>query len=654
MKRHRACALLDKEAVTAENSDVQDTALNELKDSSAGTKTKKRFVGVRQRPSGRWVAEIKDTTQKIRLWLGTFDSAEEGAKAYDSAARALRGANTRTNFVPAVANEGTVPASKAARLIRLRQIAAASKACENEPPNVTQPQEQNDPNLGKIQDEGNDRLISTPKRQDIQPSSNLRTALGDNPPHLPSSPRKPARLISHRSNAPSVNAKPEQEGDAPLPVITDRGAVDCDLKVKVGDFLSPHCSSSKLEPQQSITSENLSTAINRSLTVSPQDPPTRPSSPPSLSSFRIPFDGMQPISLADGDAHLVNSGLAEAAATDLKFNKQTIFPTQIVEEWQRLLSCESYLALAVDNFMALPPISLHVAPLEASMQLFRSDHNVSDFAASTQHGGSSQHHIPCTTNRDLVTIYPPARYSDLNPRMSNGNEIPYRASVSRQVNSDDAMSMDASKSVTETKCCKPASTVPKEEINYGSAEIHGVETERIVQERYAYREKEFPELLVLDHMPWSEYGWGDETGMESGLLGLNLSSENSEVYTPAFDFSAETIDRDSCTNVPSRSNSFQECVELTKHSELDYSMSPHESSLSSPQLSPPATHLSMSSSDLWSLNDTSAWDGQSSGSTETITSSDIKSGGDGNGECTSQDHEALWSSMDLPPLCMVA
>lgn len=84
MKRHRACALLDKEAVTAENSDVQDTALNELKDSSAGTKTKKRFVGVRQRPSGRWVAEIKDTTQKIRLWLGTFDSAEEGAKAYDS------------------------------------------------------------------------------------------------------------------------------------------------------------------------------------------------------------------------------------------------------------------------------------------------------------------------------------------------------------------------------------------------------------------------------------------------------------------------------------------------------------------------------------------------------------------------------------------
>ncbi|KAG9160742.1 hypothetical protein Leryth_021912 [Lithospermum erythrorhizon] len=51
-----------------------------------------------QRPSGRWVAEIKDSLQKVRLWLGTFDSAEEAARAYDHAARTLRGANARTNF----------------------------------------------------------------------------------------------------------------------------------------------------------------------------------------------------------------------------------------------------------------------------------------------------------------------------------------------------------------------------------------------------------------------------------------------------------------------------------------------------------------------------------------------------------------------------
>ncbi|KAK1393219.1 Ethylene-responsive transcription factor RAP2-11 [Heracleum sosnowskyi] len=63
------------------------------------TNNRKKYVGVRQRPSGRWVAEIKDTTQKIRMWLGTFQTAEEAARAYDEAACLLRGSNTRTNFV---------------------------------------------------------------------------------------------------------------------------------------------------------------------------------------------------------------------------------------------------------------------------------------------------------------------------------------------------------------------------------------------------------------------------------------------------------------------------------------------------------------------------------------------------------------------------
>lgn len=57
-----------------------------------------KYVGVRQRPSGKWVAEIKDTTRKIRMWLGTFQTPEEAARAYDEAACLLRGSNTRTNF----------------------------------------------------------------------------------------------------------------------------------------------------------------------------------------------------------------------------------------------------------------------------------------------------------------------------------------------------------------------------------------------------------------------------------------------------------------------------------------------------------------------------------------------------------------------------
>ncbi|KAB5527043.1 hypothetical protein DKX38_020890 [Salix brachista] len=74
----------------------------------------RRFVGVRQRPSGKWVAEIKDSSQRVRLWLGTYDTPEEAARAYDEAARALRGENARTNFAsvnPNLNQSGSTPGS---------------------------------------------------------------------------------------------------------------------------------------------------------------------------------------------------------------------------------------------------------------------------------------------------------------------------------------------------------------------------------------------------------------------------------------------------------------------------------------------------------------------------------------------------------------
>ncbi|KAJ1415917.1 DNA-binding domain superfamily [Sesbania bispinosa] len=58
----------------------------------------RKFRGVRQRQWGSWVSEIRHPLLKRRVWLGTFETAEAAARAYDQAAILMSGQNAKTNF----------------------------------------------------------------------------------------------------------------------------------------------------------------------------------------------------------------------------------------------------------------------------------------------------------------------------------------------------------------------------------------------------------------------------------------------------------------------------------------------------------------------------------------------------------------------------
>ncbi|XP_045830628.1 ethylene-responsive transcription factor ERF017-like [Trifolium pratense] len=88
------------------------------------------YRGVRKRKWGKYVSEIRLPNSRQRIWLGSFDTAEKAARAFDAATFCLRGSGAKFNFP---SNPPDIPGTSSMTHSEIQ--AAATRFAYSEPRN---------------------------------------------------------------------------------------------------------------------------------------------------------------------------------------------------------------------------------------------------------------------------------------------------------------------------------------------------------------------------------------------------------------------------------------------------------------------------------------------------------------------------------------